>query len=332
LILTNQKQIARDLGISVATVSNALTGKGRVSEDVIQLVTSRAGQLGYVPSAAGRALKTGRSNILGLVMPDITQPVFPEFAQGVEAEADKCGFGVLIANGRGTEAGQSKAIRQLIQRGVDGIIVIPQRGTTPEISLVPVAIASTSNDPNNTVAANHAQGGELAARALLDLGHRRFLLLGNDPSSPVQNDRIAGMIEGLTGNSSFETCWTSEDFPNLMQKHSQGVTAILTVSDLLALRVVTEAAQIGLKCPEDISVMGFDDLPLATAVRPTLSTIVPDTSETSRRLVAYLDAAIRQDPNLPVASVVDMTLMLRESTGPVSMPYPAPFATPNKEI
>ncbi|WP_200832620.1 LacI family DNA-binding transcriptional regulator, partial [Candidatus Halocynthiibacter alkanivorans] len=326
--MTNQKQIARDLGISVATVSNALTGKGRVSEDVIQLVTARAGQLGYVPSAAGRALKTGRSDILGLVMPDITQPVFPEFAHRVEAEADKCGFGVLIANGRGTEAGQSKAIRQLIQRGVDGIIVIPQRGTTPEISQVPVAIASTPGDPNNTVAANHAQGGELAARALLDLGHRNFLLLGNDPSSPVQKDRIAGMIEGLTGHSSFETCWTSEEFPNLVQKHLQGVTAILTVSDLLALRVVTEAAQMGLRCPKDFSVIGFDDLPLATAVRPALSTIVPDTVELSRRLVAYLDAAIRQEPTLPAASVVDMKLMLRESTGPVSTPPGTPLPPP----
>ncbi len=330
--MTNQKQIARDLGISVATVSNALTGKGRVSEDVIQLVTARAGQLGYVPSAAGRALKTGRSDILGLVMPDITQPVFPEFAHRVEAEADKRGFGVLIANGRGTEAGQNKAIRQLIQRGVDGIIVIPQRGTTPEISQVPVAIASTPGDPSNTVAANHAQGGELAARALLDLGHRNFLLLGNDPSSPVQNDRIAGMIEGLTGNSSFETCWTSEEFPNLVQKHLQGVTAILTVSDLLALRVVTEAAQMGLRCPKDFSVIGFDDLPLATAVRPALSTIVPDTVELSRRLVAYLDAAIRQEPTLPAASVVDMKLMLRESTGPVSTPPGTPLPPPNKEI
>ena len=316
----------------MATVSNALTGKGRVSEDVIQLVTARAGQLGYVPSAAGRALKTGRSDILGLVMPDITQPVFPEFAHRVEAEADKCGFGVLIANGRGTEAGQSKAIRQLIQRGVDGIIVIPQRGTTLEISQVPVAIASTPGDPSNTVAANHAQGGELAARALLDLGHRNFLLLGNDPSSPVQNDRIMGMIEGLTGNASFETCWTSEEFPNLVQKHFQGVTAILTVSDLLALRVVTEAAQMGLRCPKDFSVIGFDDLPLATAVRPALSTIVPDTVELSRRLVAYLDAAIRQEPTLPAASVVDMKLMLRESTGPVSTPLGTPLPPPNKEI
>ncbi len=302
----------------MATVSNALTGKGRVSRDVVQLVMSRAGQLGYFPSAAGRALKTGRSDILGLVMPDITKPVFPEFARGVEAEADKCGFGILIADGRGTQEGQAKAIRQLIQRGVDGIIIIPQRGTVPEIAAVPAAIVSSSGDPRSTVAANHAQGGQLAASALLELGHRRFLLLGNDPHSRVQNIRIEGMTRVLEGEAFYEVCWASKGFPDLMQKHQEGMTAILTVSDLLALRVVSDAGRSGLKCPEAISVMGFDDLPLATAVRPTLSTIVPDTTELSKRAVAYLAAAIGQDQDLPAPSVVDMTIVLRESTGPVT--------------
>lgn len=316
--MTNQKQIAQNLGLSVATVSNALTGKGRVSDDVAKLVTSHAEQLGYIPSAAGRALKTGRSGILGLVMPDITQPVFPEFAHAVEAEADKCGFGVLIANGRGTTNGQAKAINQLVQRGVDGLIIIPQRGTVPDVSTVPCVILSTQTDPQNTVAANHRQGGALSAQAMLDLGHRNFLLLGDDATSAVQHERIAGMQEALDISAEYKVIWASERFPNLAYHSRSGVTAVLTVSDLLALRVVSEAGRSGLDCPKDISVVGFDDLPLAIAVRPTLSTIVPNTAELSRRAVAYLDAAIAQDADLLGPSVVDMSLMLRESTGPVS--------------
>lgn len=320
--MKNQKQIARELGISVATVSNALRGKGRVSASVIKLVTSRAEQVGYFPSAAGRALKTGRSNILGLVVPDITNAVFPKFAQGVEAEADKCGYGILIADSRGTQAGQNAAIKQLIQRGVDGIIVLPQRCTAPEITSVPCAFASTPGDTNNTVAANHIQGGQIAARALLDLGHRNFLLLGNDSESQVQKDRIQGMIEALEDIAQFEVCWTFDVFPDLVTKNKTGVTAILTVSDLLALRAVTQAERSGLRCPQEISVMGFDDLPLATAVRPTLSTIVPNTTELSKRLVAFLSAAIRRDTILPKPSLVDMSIILRESTGPVATTHP----------
>ncbi len=316
MILTNQKQIAQDLGLSVATVSNALTGKGRVSQNVVKLVTSHAQSVGYFPSAAGRALKTGRSGILGLVMPDITKPVFPEFAHAVEAEADKCGFGVLIANARGTADGQAKAINQLIQRGVDGIIILPQRGTQLDVTAAPCVVLSTQPDPQNTVAANHRQGGALSAQAMLDLGHRKFLLLGDDASSPVQQERIAGMLGALEGFE-YEVVWTSKSFPNLLDQSDHGVTAVLTVSDLLALRVVSEAGRSGLKCPEEISVVGFDDLPLATAVRPTLSTIVPNTAELSRRAVACLDAVIRQNAEVPAPSVVDMSLMLRESTGPV---------------
>jgi LacI family transcriptional regulator len=317
--MTNQKRIAQGLKISVTTVSNALAGKGRVSEDVIERVNAKALELGYVPSAAGRALKTGRTGILGLVMPDITHPVFPDFAHGVESAADKCGFGVLIANSRGSEEGQANAIRQLCLRGVDGIIIVPHRGTAPAITGVPFAIVSTPSDPHSVVSANHQQGGRLAASVLLDMGHRIFLLLGDDPQSSVQCNRIDGMVEALGSLAKFEVLWTVDGFPNLVEKHRAGVTAILTVSDLLALRVITEAAWLGIKCPDAISVVGFDDLPLSKAVRPTLTTIVPDTAELSRRAVAYLDAALSQGALPATPSIVDFTLALRESTGPANI-------------
>lgn len=319
MILANQKQIARELGVSVATVSNALTGKGRVSADVIQLVTSRAQELEYFPSAAGRALKTGRSGILGLVIPDITHPVFPDFAHGVETEAEKCGYGILIADSRGTEAGQEKAVKQLIQRGVDGVIIVPTRGSNPTIAKVPSVIVSSPNDPKSNVAANHRQGGRLSAQALFDLGHRNFLLLGEDRMSPVQNERIDGMKDVLNGKAKFEIFWSNEEFPDLVSKHKQGVTACLAASDMLALRIITEAGRMGVRCPDALSVMGFDNLPLGTAVRPTLSTIVPDNSKLAQQAVNYLNSAIQQDDDLPQSSVVEMAIILRESTKQITI-------------
>ena len=323
-ILANQKQIARDLGISVATVSNALAGKGRVSAEVIDLVAARAQQLGYMPSLAGRALKTGRSFILGMVMPDITMQAFPEFAEGMEAEADACGFGVLIANAGGSEAGQAKAIKQLIQRGVDGIVLIPLRGTTPDIpTSLPVAIVSTQNDPHNTVCADHRQGGALAAQTLLDLGHREFLLLGEDIGSQVQGDRIVGMKDTLDGQARYKVFWTTQDFPDIAAQHRKGVTAVLTVSDLLSLRVITEAAKSGIRCPEAISVIGFDDLPLAEAMRPKLTSVTSNISEIARKAMAYLNAAIQQDETLPKPISVEMSLKLRESVRAIHLQNPS---------
>lgn len=312
--LTNQKQIAQDLGISVATVSNALTGKGRVSVDVVESVVKHAKQIGYFPSAAGRALKTGKTGIIGLVIPDITHPVFPDFAEAIEAAADKSGYGVLIGNSRRQEDSQNQTISQLIQRGVDGLIIIPQRGTNLQHISVPYAVISTEADPNFTVVANHKQGGALGAKSMLEIGHKRFILLAEDRQSSVEKERILGMQHALEGKAIFEIFWTNESFPDLKKQVKNGVTVVLAVSDLLALRAITEASRAGIKCPEEISVVGFDNLPLGTAVRPTLSSIVPNTFELAKRSIDYLNAAIGQSTTLPEPSIVDMSIQLREST------------------
>ncbi|MGB0966995.1 MAG: LacI family DNA-binding transcriptional regulator [Halocynthiibacter sp.] len=311
--MSTQKEIARELGISVATVSNALTGKGRVSEELVEQVKSCAARLGYTPSAAGRALKSGRSGILGLVMPDITHPVFPDFAHGLEIEADSKGFGILIANGRGSAEGQEKAIKQLIKRGVDGIVMIPQRKTSPIIPTVPSATISTVSDPNYTVASNHVQGGALSAQAILDLGHKSVLLIGDDPDSLVQQDRILGMTQTLQGNAVSSVIWNVDELPDFIELFRMGITAILTVSDLLAVRALAEIRESGLKCPDHFSVIGFDDLPLARAIRPQLSTVVSNTAQLSKHAIEYLDAKIG-GAALPAPTVIDMSIALRGTT------------------
>ena len=325
--MINLKYIANDLGVSVATVSNAIRSTGRVSESVAARVLKRADELGYHPSVAARALKTGRSGILGFVMPDITHPLFPKLAQGVELAADAIGYGVLIADARDDDAGQTLAITRLVQRGVDGIVIVPRRGTRISEISVPMAVINTPSDTMNTVSSNHSQGGALAAEALLGLGHRRFLLLGGNPRSDVQRDRIAGMELVLGSKARYTIFWADEVMPDIGQQVASGTTAVLTVSDLLALQVMSNAQQAGLRLPEYLSLIGFDDLPICTAVCPMLSTIVPDVFEISRRAVAYLECAIDGKSALPHPSTVDMQLLLRGSTGPAPATVLVPMTT-----
>ena len=120
------ERIANDVGVSIATVSNALTGKGRVSQEVVDRIQARAEELGYRPSIAARALKTGHTGILGLVMPDLTTPLFPRIAQTLSIAADKRKLGILIADSRGSADEQSEAFRRLLDRGMDGLLAIPQ--------------------------------------------------------------------------------------------------------------------------------------------------------------------------------------------------------------
>lgn len=326
----NLGDIATALGVSAATVSNALSGKGRVSAELVARVKAKAAELGYVPSQAGRALRTGRTGVLGLVLPDIANPLFPQIAQAIEHAASTAGYGVLIADSWGDVAAQTAAISRLIERDVDGILVVPRRGTRIADIGCPVAVIDTPSTPGNTVSADHWQGGELVIDHLTGLGHRHFLLIGNNPSSNVQNDRIGGMKARLQEASRADVLWIEThdklygrgSLLGLTEKVKTGVTAIAAVSDLHALRALTELTRAGIRVPEDVSVTGFDDLIWSSVVTPSLTTVKMDMATIADLAVQALVRVIDGDgPSGNVATAdtakVPMSLIIRQTSTPV---------------
>lgn len=334
----NLSQIAQSLNVSVATVSNALSGKGRVSAQNAQMIKQRAAEMGYVPEPAGRALRTGRSDVLGLVLPDISNPLFPQIAQAIEKAASDAGYGVLIADSRADIATQTEAIARLVQRGVDGLIIVPRRGTKTLNAPVPFAVIDAASTPGNTVSADHWQGGQLAIKHCQDLGHSKILLIGKNPESNVQNDRIGGMISKLSPDDPPEVLWLSDlqkangpDSPlGLAEKFRQGFTAFACVSDLLALRALTELLAAGIQVPEEASVIGYEDHNWSSVLRPSLTTLRMDLAQIARIAVEALIKSIntppsplRDAPNLavrtsdPDLAIVPVSLIPRQSTGPV---------------
>ncbi|QDL94040.1 LacI family transcriptional regulator (plasmid) [Paroceanicella profunda] len=321
------KDIAAEIGVSVATVSNAMSGKGRVSEELGERIRATALARGYVPSLSGRALRTGRSGVLGLVLADIANPLFPQIAQAVEAAASASGYGVLIADSRGDVTEQTQAIRRLMERGADGLIVVPRRGTrVGEIGL-PVAVIDTPSTPGNTVSADHWGGGQQVIGHLAGLGHRQFVLIGGSAASNVQNDRIAGMRSALPAGARHAVIWAEpagappqRSAPlGLAARAAEGATAFAAVSDLLALRALTELQSAGLGVPEDVSVTGFDDLVWAGVVTPGLTTLQMDMATIARHAVAELLRLIERPESasdLP-RSGVPMRLIVRQSAGVV---------------
>lgn len=322
------------MGVSSATVSNALSGKGRVSVELAERIRAKAAELGYVPSVAGRALRTGRSGVLGLVLPDIANPLFPQIAQAIEHAAADAGYGVLIADSRGQVSTQTEAINRLIERGVDGIVIVPRRGTRIADVGCPFAVVDTPSTPGNTVAADHWEGGRQMGAHLRSLGHRDVLLIGNSVLSNVQSDRIGGLKAGLGPQATCETLWTERLANNpqgmlgLAEKVRKGVTAIATVSDLTALRALTELQRAGIAVPEEVSVTGFDDLIWSSVITPGLTTLRMDMVTIAEIAVAALAEAIPSsggdasgDMAGPVAgsiSKVPMELIIRQSSGPVA--------------
>lgn len=342
---TNLNKIADMLGVSTATVSNALSGRGRVSAEMVAKVRGLAEELGYVASPAGRALRTGKSGVLGLVLPDIANPLFPQIAQAIGFAAAKAGFGVLIGDSRGEISMQTETIGRLIERGVDGMVVVPRRGTRIANIGCPVAVIDTPSTPGNTVSADHWQGGQVIARYLHEIGHRRIVLVGNNFESNVQNDRLGGMrsVRGMRT----ETIWIQklQDLPGangtlgLVQKVREGATAFATVSDLHALRVLMELQSAGVRVPEDVSVTGFDDLVWAPVMTPSLTTMRMDMARIAEIAIASLVAAINSQTRTAKASEgstveapiqkVPMTLVVRNSSAP---PLRSEGASPEGEL
>jgi len=338
----NLSDIAIALGVSVATVSNALSGKGRVSADLIERIRKKASDLGYIPSMTGKALRTGRSGVLGLVLPDIAHPLFPQLAQAIAQAAGEAGYGILIGDSRGDIAAQTDAITRLIERGADGLIVVPRRGTRIGDIGRPVAVIDSPSTPGNTVAADHWNGGQQIAEHLLSHGHRRFVIIAGSPSSNVQNDRIGGIRSSLPHGSTSEIIWVESVEQKagrgcdlgLSSKVRDGFTAFCAVSDLHALRALMELQRAGIRIPLDASVTGFDDLLWSSVVTPTLTTMRMDMKTIADIAVASLLTEIEgmarssrngemtsspSSPRPPAESQrpsVPMQLIIRQSSGP----------------
>lgn len=325
-------EIAAALGVSSATVSNALSGKGRVSAELSAKIRQAADELGYVPSHAARALRTGRTAVIGLVLPDISNPLFPQIAQAIEQAAASAGFGVLIADSRGEIAQQTAAIGRLIERGVDGMIVVPRRGSRIADIGTPVAIIDSPSTPGNTVSSDHWDGGVQMGRHLASLGHQKVLLIANSRQSNVQNDRVGGLEAGLGSDACCETLWVEEMEVSqgagcalgLAARVADGYTAFAAVYDLLALRALTELQRDGIDVPLQASVSGFDDLVWSSVVMPPITTLRQDLAMIAERAVQALgDVIAERDAATgePVSAErngagVPMTLVIRQSTGP----------------
>lgn len=314
------KEIASDMGVSTATISNALTGKGRVSRELVARIQAKADELGYRPSVAARALKTGQTGILGLVMPDLTNPLFPRIAQTLSIAADKRGLGILIADSRGSADEQNEALRRLLDRGVDGLLIVPQKGTTPETMPVPVAVINTASDPQNSVSADHGGGGALVARHIGDIGHRKVVILGEDPVSEVQRDRISGMKAALRDTMQARVLWGDAGVRQCVAEVQAGATAIMTTSDLIALRVRSELMQNQISVPGQVSLTGFDDMSFAPIMHPALTTVAQNVDDIAERAIDIISAKIRGDNPDREGETVPMRLVVRQSTSIPTQP------------
>ena len=303
--------LARSLGVSPATVSNAINNRGHLSEETRQRVLQAIDQNGYSPSFTAKALRTGRTQTIGLILPNITNPVFPLMAQEIEREVSVRGQAVMLMDSQGHLDKQSHALESLRSRNVDAIILVACRGTGRGDVPDGVILIDAPSNPRSDVSSDHHLGGQLAARHLIGLGHRRISVLAGPENSVVAQERFQGAAEVMAeaGLSFVQIHHSSyglvrgEEYAALHYQSGEA-SALYAVSDSLAVGLIRGLHRRGLNVPHDVSVMGFDDVVWAELITPPLSTIRQNVPAIARAAVRLAMREAQTDRAIPVELVV----------------------------
>jgi DNA-binding LacI/PurR family transcriptional regulator len=301
--------VAARSSVSTATVSRVLAGVGRSRPETRSRVMAAVDELAYRPSGVARALRMRATLILGLLVTDIENPFFPHIVRAVEDAAHARGYGILLCNAADEPSRELAYLDLLLDRRVDGIIVASSRATRRHAavlagSAMPVVLVN-SEVPGGALPAigtDHRRGARLAAEHLIKLGHRVIGHITAPPTNEAARLRLAGVRDGLrAAGLPPEALHVVEGDGHVSggQRAAEqllavpGLTGLICYNDLSAIGALRTARAVGRRVPEDVSVVGFDDIDLAAWTDPPLTTIRQHTAEMGRWAVERLAAALQ---------------------------------------
>lgn len=315
------KDVAKAAGVSLASASYAINGAGSVGEATRAHILKVAAELGYRPNQSAKAMKTGRTGAIGLIVPDLTNPFFPSLAQVVIQAARAHGYSVFLTDTEGSPEAEQNAAGLLVQHGVDGVIWFPIEDTGPVSKIihgVPAVVLDRNLPGYDVIQADYAQGGRLAAEHLIAAGHRRIGVISGPHAASSARQRAEAAIAVVREHA--ELVWHVHNAFSLdlepavaLALESRVATAVIAGADLIAIGALRHIRSIGLSSPEDVSVIGFDDIPWAQLHTPSLTTIDMPVEEMAAAAVATLIRRMSNKAEPPQRQVFDVRLVARES-------------------
>lgn len=323
------KDVAARAGISYTTVSHVVNGTRPVSDPVREKVEAAIAELGYVPSGVARSLRAQSTGTLGLLVPNASNPYFAELARGIEDHAERNGYSVILCNSDDDIDKQLRYLRVLVERRIDGLIVATVASDTAFAEAlaslrVPLMLVDRSLDgvTADRVQVDHERGGFLATQHLLELGHRRIVCIGGPASTQVVRLRAAGYRRALEGAKVealpvVDCAFTSPAgyaAAQVLLASDEPPTAIFAGNDMIALGVLRAAAERGVRVPEQLSVVGFDDIQVSRYLYPALTTVGQSIGQLGETAAARLLERIRTPDLAAAQQVIEPTLVLRESS------------------
>jgi LacI family transcriptional regulator len=332
--------VARAAGVSASTVSRALSGKIPVRPETLRRILTAADHLHYSPSLLAQGLKSGRSLTIGLLVPDITNPVFPAIALGAETEAVRCGYQVFLAHSHERADQEEQLSRMLIRHRVAGLLIAsacrgeasPADWIDGDVPVCQLVRRQTDRLPSVTV--DQILAGRLAAEHLRVIGRRHAVILCGDQSLALHRERVKGFAElfaAIPGNTVrvIDSSRSDEDGVGVTQalldqtETGQNLDCIFAASDMQALGVMRALSRRGIRVPDRIAVIGVDNLGISALCTPSITCIRQPLQEIGRLGCRLLldclekpsaDRCITRHDRLPCSlSVGESTVGLIES-------------------
>lgn len=332
---TTIKDIAQKTGLSITTVSLVLNGKAsRISEESKELVIKVAKELNYRPNQIAVGLVKKRTNTLGLIIPDISNTFFSELAKGVEDEGRKYDYNVILCNTDDKHDLEVKYIDILAAKGIDGIILdmsvedSEEKGRKSLNMLldygIPTVIVDRYSDDKNftSIFIDNEQGAYLATRHLIDLGHKRIGCVTGPPNERTSMDRLKGSRKAMKEyNIPFDEHLVLEGkyqfwggYHAAKKLLNNDMTAIFAFNDMMAYGVARALRENNIRIPEDVSLMGFDDIFFSEIFDVPLTTVRQPTYEIGQTAVRTIIGEIENGRRISEDIVLQPELRIRKST------------------
>lgn len=325
------REVAESAGVSYATVSHVINNTRVVSQETRERVLAAMSALNYHPNALARSLRQGKTNTIGLVLPDSANPFFAEISRSIEGEAFRKGYSVFLCNTELDTQRELFYVDVLTKKQVDGIIFVAAGDQADSLDYLvlrnlPVVMIDREvpNVDVDAVLTDHQLGGYLATRHLLELGHTRIACIAGPSTITPSAERIIGYRNALeqAGLAYDESLVIRGDYharsgleiTHAILQIKPRPTAIFALNDLMALGALRAAAEAGCSVPGDLAIVGYDDLELAHFTNPPLTTIAQPKKEIGAQAVRLLIERMSQKSRPPSRLVLPPELIVRRST------------------
>lgn len=326
------QQVAQKAGVSPTTVSHVINQTRKVSEHTRLRVLQAMEELGYRPNALARSLRRGKTHTIGLITPDSANPFFAEVGRAIEEAAFRQDYNVILCNTETDPERESIYIQLLTEKQVDGIVFVGSGGQTGSLrslfeQSVPVVLVDRDllEFDFDVVIGDHFQGGYIATRHLIKKGHRRIGCIAGPAHLVPSGQRLRGYRKALEeAHIHFDMSLVrSGDF----RPHSGKVaaeellsleeppTALFVFNDLMSIGAMAAAAELGFRIPDDLAIVGFDDIELASYTQPGLTTVRQPKAEIGHKAIELLLARMADKTRPFQRELLPTSLIIRQSCG-----------------